>query len=280
MRGLKGSEVGRPVTERNPAASRFGSCWEKLDRGRKHAGELAREIRDFCDDAKFQLEPGASDSAEVARFQVKKMDTIPVSIALTAGDAAHNIRSALDHFAWAAVPASAQSTRTCFPVETAATRDPASWRRHVEQRLDGASPKLISAVTVMEPWEGGKDENLWAVHELDRVDKHRLVLSAAVTLGRIELHGDSWELTTVKKYTGYDPDGSLPLEPAEWTPVQEGTVLTIPVPGPDLEGTETTLRFDIVLAELPTLRRTAAAGAITMLADSAEKAIRRLIPLA
>ena len=185
-----------------------------------------------------------------------------MSIALTAGDAAHNIRSVLDHFAWAAVPASAQSTRTCFPVGTAATRDPASWRRHVEQRLEGASPELISAVTVMEPWEGGKDENLWAVHELDRVDKHRLVLSAAVTLGRIELHGDSWELATVKKYTGYDPDGPLPLEPAEWTPVQEGTVLGIPVPAPELEGTEATLRFDIVLAELPTLRKTAVAGGL------------------
>lgn len=268
------------MTERSPAASRFGSCWQKLDRGKKHAGDLAREISDFCDNAKFQLEPAASDSAEVARFQVKEMDAIPVSISLTAGDAAHNIRSALDHFAWAAVPASAQSSRTCFPVGTAATRDPASWRRHVEQRLDGASPQLISAVTAMEPWEGGKDENLWAVHELDRVDKHRLVLSAAVTLGRIELHGDSWELATVKKYTGYDPDGPLPLEPAEWTPVQEGTVLAIPVPAPDLEGAETTLRFDIVLAELPTLRRSAAAGAITMLADSVEKAIRRLIPLA
>jgi hypothetical protein len=208
------------------------------------------------------------------------MDTIPVSISLAAGDAAHNIRSALDHFAWAAVPASAQSTRTCFPVGTPATRDPASWRRHVEQRLEGASPKLISAVTVMEPWEGGKDENLWAVHELDRVDKHRLLLSAAVTLGRIELHGDSWELATVKRYTGYNPDGPLPLEPIQWTPVQKGTVLAIPVAAPDLERAEATLRFDIVLDEMPTLRRTAAAVAMAMLADSAEKAIRRLIPLA
>ena len=30
----------------------------------------------------------------------------------------------------------------------------------------------------MEPWEGGLDEYLWAVHELDRIDKHRLVLLA------------------------------------------------------------------------------------------------------
>jgi hypothetical protein len=119
----------------------------------------------------------------------------------------------------------------------------------VEQRLNGASPELISAVAAMEPWESGGDESLWTVHQLDRLDKRTLVLSAAVTLGRIELHGDSYELTTVKKYSGFDLDGPLPLEPAEWTPVEEGSVLPIPLTGPGVGGTGTTLRFDVVLAE-------------------------------
>jgi hypothetical protein len=268
------------VVAGSPAAGSFGSCWQKLDRGRKHADDLSREIRDFFAASPFQLEPAASDLAGVTRVTVRQLDTIPASIALTAGDAAHNIRSALDHFAWAAVSPSAQGNQTGFPVGSPAARDPANWRRHVERRLNGASPELISAVAAMEPWESGEDESLWAVHELDRLDKHRLVLSAAVTLGKIELHGDSYELTTVKKYSGFDLDGPLPMEPAEWTPVEEGTVLAVPLTGPEMGGTGTTLRLDVVLAEPETLRRTSAATAITMLADSAEKAIRRLIPLA
>ena len=32
-------------------------------------------------------------------FRVKRMTAVPESISLIAGDAAHNIRSALDHFA-------------------------------------------------------------------------------------------------------------------------------------------------------------------------------------
>jgi hypothetical protein len=269
------------VVASTSAADSFASCWQKLDRARKHADDLSREIRDFFAASPFQLEPAVSDSAGVTHVTVRHLDTVPVSIALTAGDAAHNIRSALDHFAWAAVSPSAQGPRTCFPLGTAAaTRDPVSWRRHVEQRLNGASPELITAVAAMEPWESGSDESLWAVHELDRLDKHRLVLSAAVTLGRIELHGDSYELTTFKKYSGFDLGGPLPMEPAEWTPVEEGSVLAIPLTGPEVGGTGTTLRFDVVLAEPETLRRTSAATAMTMLAHSTEKVIKRLIPLA
>ena len=44
----------------------------------------------------------------------------------------------------------------------------------------------------------------------------------------------------------------------------------IPVPAADLEEAEATLRFDVVMAEPPMLRRSPAAGAITMLADSVE----------
>ena len=132
----------------------------------------------------------------------------------------------------------------------------------------------------MEPWEGGQDEDLWAVHELDRIDKHRLVLSVAVALARIELHGDSYELTTVKKFSGWSTDGPLPLEPAEWTPVAENTIIDIPMTGPDLGGTGTTLAFNVVLAEPDLLGTISAATALTTLADSTEKAIRRLSPLA
>lgn len=101
-----------------------------------------------------------------------------------------------------------------------------------------------------------------------------------MTLARIELHGDSYELTTVKKFSGWRLDGPLPLEPAEWTPVQEGTVFTIPLPGPDPGGTEATTTFNIVLAEPALLRTTAADTALTTLADSGKKIIRHLSPLA
>jgi hypothetical protein len=146
--------------------------------------------------------------------------------------------------------------------------------------MPGARPELIRAVAMLEPWEGGADQGLWVVHELDRVDKHRLVLSAAVTLGRIERHGDSYDLTTVKKYSGFDVNRPLPMEPVEWTPVEEGTVLMLPLADASFGVTATTLKFDVVLAEPQALRNMPAAAAMMTLVSSAEEIIRDLSPLA
>lgn len=272
-------QVG-PVPESSLITDRFGSCWQKLSRARKHADDLSREIQDFWGAEPCHLEPVDGGPANLMRVRVRHLSPLPATISMTAGDAAHNVRAALDHFAWAAVSPSGRSTGTCFPIRSSAARDLGSWRQQVERQLKGASPALISAVTAMEPWDGGQDESLWAVHELDRVDKHRLVLSAAVALARIDLHGDSYELATLKKFSGWRPDGPLPVEPANWTPVEENTIVTIPLVGPDRGGVETSLAFDIVVAELELLRTTAAATALTALADSAEKTVRRLTPLA
>lgn len=50
----------------------------------------------------------------------------------------------------------------------------------------------------LEPWETGRDSLLWAIHELDRVDKHRLLLSVAGALTGIGLDSDSYELMVTK----------------------------------------------------------------------------------
>lgn len=262
-------------------ADRFGSCWGKLDRARKHADDLDCEIGDYWSAQSCELVPVADDSAEVSRVRVTHLSPMPDSISMVAGDAAHNIRSALDHFAWAAVAPSARSTRTAFPIGSAASAgNPGAWRRQVEQQLAGASRELISAVVSMQPWTGGQDEFLWAVHELDRVDKHRLLLSTAVALARINLHGDSYELATAKKFSGWDPGGPLPVEPVDWTAIEENAILALPLTSPDLGGTETTLTFNVVLGEPELLRTSAAPVALKMLADSVEKTIRRLSSLA
>jgi hypothetical protein len=262
----------------NPStAKEFESCWQKLDRARKHASDLAMEIREFWDSQPLDLELLEEGPVAIGYARVSRISPIPQVIPVIAGDAVHNIRSALDHFAWAAVDPSVRGSGTYFPVSSAATREPGKWRQQVERQLKGVSPELIGAVTALEPWEGGQEQGLWAVHQLDLADKHRLVLAAAVALRRIELHGDSYELTNFKRWSGWDPAASLPLEPIEWTPVEENAVLAIPLTASELGGTETTLRFDVVLAEAALLRRAAAASVLTALADSAEEVLRRLV---
>ena len=189
------------------------------------------------------------------------------------------MRSALDHFAWAAVSAQDRGTRTYFPVwgKTAAP-GPGEWREHVCRQLKGAPAGLIEAVAKLEAWETGRDSLLWAIHELDRIDKHRLLLSVAVAVTGIGLDGDSYELAVVKKYSGMDESGPLLLELRQWTPVEEGVVL-FGSPA-DFAATEATFFFDVTLSEPMMLRDKPAVTWLRLLADRAKTVITDLACLA
>src|SRR5207244_595450 len=101
------------------------------------------------------------------------MSTLPECIPLITGDAAHNIRSALDHFAWAAASPQERGRHTYFPVWTSTPAcTQGQWRRQVGSQMRGASAELIEAVVKLEAWETGHDSLLRAIHELDRKDKH------------------------------------------------------------------------------------------------------------
>jgi hypothetical protein len=209
------------------------------------------------------------------------MAVFPESIPLIAGDAAHNIRSALDHFAWAAASPRERGVHTCFPVwnrRDARTDD--EWRKQVARQMRGASANLIEAVMKLEAWPAGRDSLLWAIHELDRVDKHRLLLPVAVALTRIDLYGDSYELAVAKKFSGFDPAGPLALAPLRWTPLEDGAELPGFRDGGDFGATQTTLGIDMMLGEPEMLRDKSAITQLRILAGLAEKVIRDLAPLA
>jgi hypothetical protein len=161
-------------------------------------------------------------------------------------------------------------------LEQATEPEPGKWREHVSGQLKGASAALIEAVAELEAWETGRDSPLWAIHELDRIDKHRLLLSVAVVVTGIGLHGDSYELAVAKKYSGMDVSGPLLLEPIKWTPVEEGRVLFGSLS--DFGATEATFIYDVTLSEPAMMRDKPAVTWLRILADRAEKVIMDLAP--
>ena len=258
---------------------RFESALRKVDRARKHADDLEAEVRAFWAGDPYEVETVGGPLAGGGSYRVKRTIPLPEVVPLIAGDAAHNIRSALDHLAWAAVAPPERSVRTCFPIwNSTAARTPDKWRNQVDRQLKGASSDLIEAVTKLEPWQAGRDSLLWAIHELDRVDKHRLLLSVAVALTGIGLDGDSYELAVAKKFSGGDPAKPLALEPIKWTPLEEGTVL-FGSPS-DFGATGATLTFDVMLGEHQMPRERSAITQLRILAGAAEKVIRDLALLA
>jgi len=260
---------------------RFDSALWKVDRARKHADDLEMEVRTFWDANPFEVEMVGTPLTGPGSFRVKRMATVPESIALIAGDAAHNIRSALDHFAWSAVPPHQRRRQTCFPVwSSTAAPAPAKWREQVSRQLQGATTDLIEAVVELEAWDAGRDSLLWVIHELDRIDKHRLLLSVAIAFTGIGLDGDSYELAVAKKYSGVDAVRPLVITPREWTPLEEGKILFASSEGAGLSAAKATLTFDLTLGEPARMTDESAVTWLRILAGLAEKVIRDLAPLA
>lgn len=259
---------------------RFESALWKVDRARKHADDLEIEVRTFWDTDPYEVEMVGIPLTGPGFFRVKRMTAVPESISLLAGDAAHNIRSALDHLAWSAVSPQERGRRTCFPVwSKAAAPAPGKWREQVSRQLKGATPELIEAVVKLEAWETGRDSLLWAIHELDRIDKHRLLLSVAVAFTGIGLDGDSYELAVAKRFSGVEATKPLVVEPLEWTPLEGGKILFGSSAGAGLSATKATLTFDMTLGEPARMKDESAVTWLRILAGLAEKVIRDLAPL-
>lgn len=260
---------------------RFDSALWKVDRARKHADDLEAEVQAFWAANPFEVEMVGAPLTGLGHFQVKRMAAVPKSITLIAGDAAHNIRSALDHFAWSAVPLGQRRKQTCFPV-WGGTAAPAAtkWKEQVSRQMLGASAELVEAVVKLEAWDAGRDSLLWVIHELDRIDKHRLLLPVAVAFTGIGVNGDSYEIGVIKKYSGVDAARPLVITPREWTPLEVGKILFNSTGGLGLSAAKATLTFDMTFGEPTRVTDKSAVAWLRILAGLAEKVIRDLAPFA
>lgn len=154
----------------------FHSARSKIDRAKKHIAELKSIISALPNSYTATVEINPNGGNEVLKHDLRDRDEIIDDIALTLGDAIHNLHCALDH-AWISAltklcPASINN-QTKFPIFPI--------RKQVEGalrgvKIDGAAPALFDLVIdQIKPYVGGND-SIWGIHILDIDDKHRLLL--------------------------------------------------------------------------------------------------------
>jgi hypothetical protein len=106
------------------------------------------------------------------------LDTIVCSPDVPAGvgDVAHNLRTALDHLMghMLVVAGSGVTNRDSFPISESLTKYE-SRKAGIVNRI---RPKAIEALDLLKPYKGG-NLDLWRIHELDRIDKHRALAPCA-----------------------------------------------------------------------------------------------------
>lgn len=165
----------------------------KVERARQHLKLLNAEIAAFA--AKDSYRVAANFEGEPAEIVIRmyfrdKPASIPLRLSLIAGDAVHNLRSALDHLAYALAQIGTGPTRhTQFPI----FEDAKQFRDNQDRFLAGIVKRHRARIEALQPYharpgflESVKPDSqhplasnlfLLAIRRLDNMDKHRLLIS-------------------------------------------------------------------------------------------------------
>jgi hypothetical protein len=156
----------------------FHSSKLKIERANKHINDLAEWVLLFSksDFYRLGIEFDANTGKNLLCLQFAK--PIPANPALMIGDCVHNLRSALDLMMCEIVQLKGGKVTKYTRLPFQKTRD------KLVSSIDGGIKKTIGPaifdicdliVNTVKPYRGGND-TLYAIHDLDIADKHRLLI--------------------------------------------------------------------------------------------------------
>jgi hypothetical protein len=156
-------------------------------------GGLVDAIRAYHLRAPFYIEVEIDNGRKYWRVRVR--EEVPLEFSAILGDSIHNLRAALDLLACELVRLNHQNDDDVyFPfANSAADFPPMLARRH----MDRSSPQVQALLHSLKPYRGGDDE-LRAIHDLDIVDKHQMLIPAADTIGMPDYAGSTGLVTGLR----------------------------------------------------------------------------------
>ena len=164
----------------------------KIERAKEHIEHLGTAISAFCKSQPYTIGFKKHPQIDWTTLYVESAKPVPNNIALIIGDAVHNLRSSLDHLAWQLVKANGgkPDVRTYFPISDTVEKYATALKKGAIKGIPVGAEELIRNVQRYVT----SDDTLWHIHELDRIDKHRLVITVGSSVG-------AWGVDTSTKKT-------------------------------------------------------------------------------
>ncbi len=148
----------------------FKDARSKAQWAKSHIYKLVGEYRALLDSELARLTVEDDFEPGQQRVKVVRITEFPPSIPLIVGDAVHNLRTAFDYI----MVAITGRDRMALPVGK--TRDDIISKSEHYRTMEADMPDLARfVVDVIQPYQRGQFL-LWELSELDRIDKHRLIL--------------------------------------------------------------------------------------------------------
>jgi hypothetical protein len=148
----------------------------KIKRAKEHICDLEARLTSFKNGNPYGVVPELNSDTGKRVFRFRANQSIPDEISLRAAEAIQNLRTALDYAVWALICTGATPGRhTGFPIYRSAKE----YKAQSPGKVNGLCQFHIDAIDLTKPYKGGTDA-LWQLHELNNIDKHRLLLTAGI----------------------------------------------------------------------------------------------------
>ncbi|HWD00021.1 MAG TPA: hypothetical protein VG456_24845 [Candidatus Sulfopaludibacter sp.] len=156
-------------------ADRMTDLKLKTERARKHITEFLKASEVFFKEHPYTVSAKRDANTREVIYYVSSSTPVPAAIRLIAGDAIQNLRSALDHLVWQLVDKHSGSggNATEFPV----CADLKDFTNRAPRKIRGVSQAVFNKIAAFEPYQNAKGHELWVLHNLNRIDKHRLLVA-------------------------------------------------------------------------------------------------------
>jgi hypothetical protein len=227
------------------------AMWEaKIRRAKQHRSALQVEVNRFF--AKNPYEVGFKRDPQTDRgiYYLKSVKEVPEQISLIAGDIIQSLRSALDHLAFHLFVMNSGSAASAKHVYFPIASDLAKYESTKAAKTRGMSMVALGLIDEVMPYREG-NQRLWQLHELNIIDKHRLLVTAGSAYSSFDVGS-----VLVRELQKADssptigvPELSLFLRPADKLfPLATGDELFADLPGAQPDS-KIQFRFEVSLSE-------------------------------
>jgi hypothetical protein len=156
-------------------------CRAKIERAKKHIIDFDRERVAFLDSNPYVVIPKFNEKSNVTESIMGPMPVIPSEFAVIVGDAAQNLRSALDYLAAELARSNGGNPKLVyFPIFETVEKYIAESSGKTKGIADAAK-KLMDEI---QPYGGGHCAVLWALHSMNNADKHRLLVTISANIAK------------------------------------------------------------------------------------------------
>jgi hypothetical protein len=188
MSGFR-SGARRPPVDLRPVAAR-------LERARKHVDELDAILAAYIARPPYVVRPDLGSAPDRVVERAELRDEPPLEAAMAVSDAVHQARAALDNLV-NAVRTGGPADNIGFPIRAT---EPA-YRAAARTMLEGVPTPICDAIAAVQPWSNDVrrwvGDELLSLHDLARLDRHRLPPIQAAVVAPHYVESDAGEGTVI-----------------------------------------------------------------------------------